>query len=291
MELEMPDRKYQVQELSDGFLIGAPERNQVRVKLRSTHFRVWCPYMPLSIGLIEYRRLVDFIAWELMRDWQPPRRDRKPWPGIKRWAVGNTRRAIAGLVYDQWRRLLERLDNNVVGVQKAVFAATMGTASITLNDQFYRDRFVASDVMRFRAAAVAARHIYVLAETKRRNQILLSPRVTQLREMVEELGGPPEINIETDDVDETSAIEFLGKWQELFSQSDAYTSLRRTLMNLPGGIPSTLLVNLPQIHLKRPVNRRLELMVILLAAPICPLREPIMSSRMRRTSFRLDHEK
>ena len=266
MELGVPNRKYHVQELSDGFLIGGPNRSQVHVKLCSTHFRLWCPHIPLRIGLIEYRRLVDCIAWELMRDWTPPRHDRRPFPGIKRWAVGKTRRAIAGLVYEQWRRQLNRLDKKVVGVQKTIFAATMGTASIALHDQFYRDRFLVADVMRFRAAAIAARHIYLLAESKRRNQILLSPRVLELREMVEQLGGRTEITIDSDEIDQTAALNFLNQWPDLFSEGDAYTSLRRTLMNLPGGIPCGLLLNLPQIHLKRPVFRRLELMVILLAA-------------------------
>lgn len=264
---ELQETTYRVQELSDGFLIGSPVRGMVHVGYQPTHFYIWCADgHPIRIGLIEYRRLIDSIAWELMRNWKPPRRDRKPWPGIKGWAVGKTKRAIASLVYHQWQSHLNRLDPQVIAIQKAVFAATLGTARITLSDDFYKDRYLVSDVLNYRAAAIAARHIYSLAETKRRYQILNSRSVFNLRKAVEDLGGLVEISADVLKIDENTALNFLSSWQGLFSQSYPYTSLTRTLTNLPGGIPSGLILQLPQSKLLRPVYRRLELMVILLAA-------------------------
>ncbi len=268
MRLQASDAsKYRILELSDGFVIDAPDRNKVHVEFCRTHFRLCCGdgLQKLS-GLIEYRRLLEHIAWGLMQDWEPPKKDRKPWPGIKEWAVSNTRRSLGGRVYQQWCRLLKQADTSIIAVQKSVFSVTLGAASITLNDHFYRDRFLVRDVIRFRAAAIAARHIQTLARIKKRNQILQSPQVSQLHQLVEGMGGSAHVSVDVDEIDETTAMDFLQRWLELFSAGKCYTSLRRTLMNLPGGIASGLLVNLPETQLPRPIHQRLELLVVLLAA-------------------------
>jgi hypothetical protein len=54
-------------------------------------------------------------------------------------------------------------------------------------------------------------------------------------------------------------------WRGLFSPTgEPYRSLNRTLMNLPGGVPSSLVAYLNLVHLKRPVLSRSELLVLTL---------------------------
>lgn len=65
--------------------------------------------------------------------------------------------------------------------------------------------------------------------------------------------------------DETVAA--LSNWQGLCSPTgNRYRSLSRTLMNLPGGIPCTLLFFFHTLRLNRPITHRLELLALLLTA-------------------------
>jgi hypothetical protein len=265
MLFDLPESpKYKVLEFSDGFRIDAPDRNSVQVDLRSTEFRIHCDGKWERNSLIEFHSMLDRIAWLVMRDWSPPLDAGKPWPGIKRWAVGNTRRAIAGHLHKQWLRLLQMADPNVVAVQRAVFAATFGSAEITLSDQFYKNRYLVDDVIHYRAAAIAARHIHILAREKQRSRILSSPLITQLKDFAAQQGGRATIGVDFPDMSEELQLQHLSNWLNLFSQGDAYTSLRKTLMNLPGGVSSGLLMNLADLRLMRPVYKRLELIVLLL---------------------------
>jgi hypothetical protein len=62
-------------------------------------------------------------------------------------------------------------------------------------------------------------------------------------------------------------LEALSNWRGLFSHDgEPYTSLDRTLMNLPGGIPSGLVCKLHQWRLERPHTERLPLLAMLLYA-------------------------
>ncbi len=277
------ESKYRILQRSDGFAIDAQDRNRVEVEIRSTHFHVSDgileqEYPQETVGLFEYRKLLDLIAWGLMRGWEPPIQDREPWPGIKSWAVGKTRRAISRLVYPQWRRLISQADERIVGVQKSIFAATFGCAEITLNPEFYRHRFLVRDVIKYRAAAAAVRHAESLTQLKQwhqnqpagqeiqnRSTVIKSIRHLRLIMNDEQDGGDGHDGRDGG-VSEATQITYLQRWLDLFSAGPAYKSLRRTLMNLPGGVASRLLVDLPGVHLERPVVRRLELMVLLLAS-------------------------
>jgi hypothetical protein len=59
-------------------------------------------------------------------------------------------------------------------------------------------------------------------------------------------------------------VRTLSGWQRWYSYSDqSYRTLRRTLMNLPGGIPPELLFQLSNVELERPITDRVELLGIL----------------------------
>jgi len=60
---------------------------------------------------------------------------------------------------------------------------------------------------------------------------------------------------------EARTLEYLRQWMSLFAKGDSYTSLRKTLMKLPGGVPSSMMLMLPEMHLMRAIYKRLELMV------------------------------
>ncbi len=246
--------KYNLRQHSHGLVIDAPDRQQVEVELRATHFRVWCgDDQPERIGLVEYQRMLTSVAWGLMRDWTPPRQDRKPWPGIKSWAVGNTRRSIAGPLHGHWCRLLEKIDPKIIRVQKAIFSATFGLPRIVFSEAFYREPYLVQDVINHRAAAIATRHAESLIRKKRQCQNLQLPAIAA------------SIGFDIGAIEDGTQIDHLRQWPQLFSKDDAYKSLRRTLIQLPGGIASHLLINLPDLRLIRPIRKRVELSTLLLA--------------------------
>ena len=105
-----------------------------------------------------------------------------------------------------------------------------------------------------------------IGRIKKRRRILQSPQALQLQQLAAEQGGTARVTVDIGEINAATQISYVRRWPELFASGTAYTSLRRTLMNLPGGIPSRLLVNLSGIHLQRPIFKRLELMGVLLAA-------------------------
>jgi len=254
---EFPTNKsrYHFVELQDGFLIDSSDRNQVFVEHCDTHFLVWSGVdQPDRVGLVQFQDLVKHIARGLMQGWAPPDNGSKPWPGIKSWAVAKTRRAIGRRVHQQWQRLLDSTDQTIVAVQKRIFAATFGAAPISFDKRFYQDQYLPRDVIRFRAAAIAAREVVSLRR--------------QVRMQHASGGGGSRLTEEVgfNGIDSRErSLELLKSWPDLFAPGKAYSSLRRTLTNLPGGVPSSLLINLPRIRLRRPFYKRLELILALLA--------------------------
>ena len=61
------------------------------------------------------------------------------------------------------------------------------------------------------------------------------------------------------------ALSMMDNWPGLFSPTgEPYRSLNRTLMNLPGGVPSGLVPYLRMVHLEKPVLSRSELVMLTL---------------------------
>src|SRR4051812_39701648 len=53
-------------------------------------------------GLVNFGRLLDFVAAGLLRHWQP----QEGWYGVRAWAQKQTARAIARRLREHWLRLL-----------------------------------------------------------------------------------------------------------------------------------------------------------------------------------------
>ena len=70
----------------------------------------------------------------------------------------------------------------------------------------------------------------------------------------------------------TTAIAAMAEWRSLFAPRGAgtYTSLDKTLMNLPGGVSPKVLCDLQKVVLPRPIYDRLELTTTILAGNRSP---------------------
>ena len=279
--------KYRFVTRRDGFRIEAPDRPTVSVDLCDTGFRVHGHEQrqlalfddiaedgsplheqrePPDTNLIQYQRLVDVVAQKVMSRWKPPEGRTAYW-GVQQWAIKKTRRALGGRIHEQWRRLLAKTDPVVLAVQKAVFAATFRESDLLHSPQLYEDRYLAQDIIRYRAAAA----LVPIAEDLYARQNRREARGHERTQRCDDERG--DRDDENDDLDDDEpiypiedVIDRFSDWQGICSPTGTrYRSLSRTLMQLPGGVPSRLLYHLPMILLARPVTDRLELATLLLS--------------------------
>jgi hypothetical protein len=222
--------RYRFTEAGDRFEVSAEARGPVRVVYAPYRFRVECRGRPAKdFGLFEYRRLVEEVANGLMNDWQG-RGEHTP-GRVRDWAVEQTRRAIGRRVLEQTRRLAALSPPEVLAVQRTVFATTLRCHECLACPEFYQDRWLVKDVLNYRAARAA---LFVLPDEGW--QQAMFPTV---------LGTSPD-------------------WKACYSDTgQPYTSLNRTLMNLPGGLPPPLLRAAALLHFDHPVTERLPLLAVL----------------------------
>ncbi len=273
--------KYQFLVRKNGFRVEGSNRVPVDVSLRETGFRVnvFGPRQltlfkdiaddgslilestrPPETNLVQYQRLVDLVARGLMSQWQPPP-SRKPNCRIRKWAIAQTRRALGGRIFEQWRRLVVQADRSVWHVQKAVFAAGRRTPSLLHEPLLYKDKYLARDIQQYRAAAALVPIAEDLCIC-----IKQSESTSNTDQRMDDLDQPDVQNDDEFSCQPTEVLECLSNWQDICSPTGKkYGSLSRTLMQLPGGIPSSLLLNLRSLFLERPMTDRLELMTLLLA--------------------------
>ena len=188
---------------------------------------------PQRTDFCDFRQVLTQIVDTLMSSWEPPERKVKhPWRGAKHWVYRRTRWALCARVHAQWQRLLARVDPTVLDVHKKVFAAGFGydRGELHMSPELYRNKYLVKDILNFRAAAMA---------------VTICGR--------EEL---PE------------ALEEARNWPNLFVPDGypVYTSLRKTLTRLPGGLGPQLVYGLRRVVLPRPYCNRLELLSVLSTA-------------------------
>jgi hypothetical protein len=152
-------------------------------------------------------------------------------------------------------------------VQRAVFAATSDVSCIIHAPALYRDPWVVHDIITYPAAAIATAYLAPYKwddnDTERFNalRIMDRDRFTSLLtfpwdEYAWDTTHPADVN-------ENDLIAYLRNWRGLFSLTGhPYTSLNRTLMNLPR-VPAGLLPYLARVHLERPMTQQLELLLLL----------------------------
>jgi hypothetical protein len=215
-------------------------REPVEVRLRHYGLEAVSSNETVRFGLFDYYPLVDHLAKTLMQWWTPPVTGKRPgsqdfcvsaW--LPRWALRQCARSINPRIHAQWQRLLSQVDPVVLAVHKKVYSACWGCRqpAVICDEAIYKEPYIVQDVLAFRAAAAAT--------------------------LVCEIQGP---------VNET-AIEKLRHWRDLYAPAGtkSYRALNVTLMNLPGGIPTSLLADLQLVALPRPIVNRLELITTILA--------------------------
>lgn len=288
--------RYTVLEQPHGFRIeGGEGRCPVEIHLHPTYWSVRGlpegdshPYT-YTYGLVAFRSLLHGIAARLMESWNPPQGRSSYWGGIYAWAIGQTSAAIGSRVHAEWQRLLATVPEDVRQVSRAVFAATFDGASGSLGCESWEELYSAKyaqlvqDIQKYRAAALACHNagslIGHVAESLKLRRETIHPtppfpgpaelRFGAVRDPQGWYGmfGEGGCNTERKQARARQLIlDLLAEdWKALFSPvAAANRSLNRTLMRLPGGLPSHLCNSFPFADLARPMTDRVELLVLLL---------------------------
>jgi hypothetical protein len=283
------ESKYTVTELQDGFVVSGKERKATTVKLDGATFIIKSGGLVRArVGLFDYYTLSRYVAAHLMEDWKAPedkqkthtfddgREEKYTQSWVFPWVVTQCAKAIGKRVHEQWKRLLNKLDPQVIGVQKAIYAATFGDIyhdPSKFDEAIYTDPWLVNDIIKYRAAAIAAANINNLKVTWAVKRILSNPTFKSIEadlKMVEEEGKALGVELTysfkpTKQAEQVNTLEALANWRGLFSYNgEPYPSLNKTLMNLPGGIPSSLFCTLPGWQLEKPYTERLPLLALLL---------------------------
>lgn len=247
---------------SDRIVVERADRCPVTIRLEPTKFVIVDGDQESAVGLYDYKRLTEKVAVAQLRDWQPRGRG---WPGIKTWVIRQTLRGLAPRLSPFWRQLVARANPQVAGVQRKVFAATFGSPPLLLEESLYRREFLVRDLLRYRAAAIALQEIHTLGGRAIEHRLHTSAQVGQLHSLAHQLGARCEVRFQPPEQLSThAALALLEDWLGLFApDARSYTSLNRTLMNLPGALPSSLVAKLPCLRLPRPITDRAELALVL----------------------------
>ncbi len=168
---------------------------------------------------------------------------------------------LAPRIFEQRNRLLAKVDPAVLAVQELMATVGGSVVSAAQTEALYRDPYIARDILNYRAAAIALAYL----ESEFWEHFCAQQLGT---------GADPSPEL---------FVQAMRNWRGLYSPTGVpYRSLNRTLMNLPKGIPPTLLCRLNRIRLERPILDRLELTALLAhAAHERPERDPEVVASQR----------
>ncbi|MDD3472902.1 MAG: PcfJ domain-containing protein [Syntrophaceae bacterium] len=169
---------------------------------------------------------------------------RMPWGGMRKWVYNQTGKCIGARLHEKWLELLDTVDPTIREIDKKLFAATFKPYMPDVSAyKIANNVYLLADVLKYPAAAIAADCAFKLS------------------------AGLPEKHLAKSLETNRSgclAAYMAEDWKRLFStDGETYTSLNRTLMNLPRQVPPGLLRSLQKIKLSRPVTNRTQLIALL----------------------------
>ncbi len=228
-------------------------------------------------GFFDYVPFAGDVASGQLLGWEPPE-GRRGWPGVRAWVWRQTGRAIGKRLHAFYKRCLAAADPTVLALQRTVFAATFSAPDLVFREELYEERYLVKDITQYRAAAVALANLDTFryfeggrAHAEAKAEILNSAESAALRVLAEKAGVELSLHVYpkrgqfTGPLGLDKALGMMENWRGLFSPTgEPYRSLNRTLMNLPGGVPFSLVAYLNVVRLERPVLSRAELVVLTL---------------------------
>jgi len=222
--------KYRFTMMPYAFRVDAPghDRRPVMVKLGPERLSIMVNDIRMS--LTDWYRMANEVTRTLMDRWEPDPNGQVPTFHMKKWAEDQCGRAIGKRLRKHWERLRQLARPQALAVHKAMTSANWPA---------------------FHSQAAYSPRLYNEYPYVVKDVINYRAAAVAMNWMY------------------TDNIERMQNWMAMYSCCDQPNgSLRRTLMNLPGGLPASLYRCMRLVELERPIFDRLELATLLLYAEI-----------------------
>jgi hypothetical protein len=232
------ESKYTITNLPDGFRVEGTDRVSVTVRAEDTRYRIThvSPYNNTVethdfVSPIAEHLVVTRIADGLLSAWSKGViADNKTF--LLKWGKDNCARSIHKRVRAALDECSHLVTPHVREVHKAFWAVGAKLPDVAWNGRIYEDPYIVSDIVNYRSAACMGFCV---------DGVMIAKGVY--------------------DTDEVAAS--MRHWKELYSDTGTpYTSLNKTLMNFPGGVPPRLAQNLRYHHLSSPITDRVKLIAL-----------------------------
>ena len=245
-----PKLSYAVSRSPAGFTVDHPLRGLVTVCRSDLGFIVERrdDPQPRRVAPIDYSGLVEAVAGAALTDWRPPRHpmldgvrgdllapllsefEPEVQANIRQRTIVRVRRSLGRRVHAAWQDLLGGFPTPIMALHRRMWGIGQLTCRVALEPAFWARPLLVRDVMTHRAAAIAA---------------ACPERLL--------LGKPRPLD---------RLLDTLASWPGLFSVSGhASRALRRTLAQLPGGVPPSAVLSLARLELDRALTTRLGFLV------------------------------
>jgi hypothetical protein len=224
------ESRYTFTDHSHGFTITGKDRVTTTVLCKNNKFIVhkgeynkdYFDSLYEHKGLFEVRNIISRCVSKLLSDVESKGKKLHHMP---MWAMRVSQKALAKRISSRLNVLRQNCcDPLRVNIQRAYFAATAKYHDYCNHIELTRNEFLLKDILNYRAAAI----------------------------LIPAMIGP---------VYNGFSISHSCKWMNFYScleSQELYTSLTKTLMNLPGGLPAGLVQKLRYYKLERPITDRLE---------------------------------
>lgn len=246
------ESRYAIERTQNGFYVRGRDRNPAHVFISDDGISItvkndaekWLS--TYRYGLYSFYDIHKTVCSTLMYDWKGDeekyggKRDKRFY-NIRDWAKKRTQISLGRRVHKEWGRLLGMIDQRVLAFQRKIWSVDRG---------------------RGYASAPLDKRTY--ADDHLVNDVI-AYRAAAIAVALSDMYH----------------YDLSSDWMLFYSDEEtAYRSLRRTLMNIPGGLPYEVYGSMRLVHLERPITKRLELGLLLIYASAHYNRDHVNNHRL-----------
>ena len=229
------EHPYEIYELKDGFDVTPRAENRPILKVRVDKNGFWYIVGQENydgLPLYNFYVLLERIIRTLYETWKPGKTSTNDVLNVKIrfWAQLQTKKTLAKKINKAWKNCCNNLDPEVNQLHKKLHSVSNGSGSWNCIKAILNNRekfkYLIDDMIKYPAARIAVLH------------------ADELRQW----GYNPDF------------AEWDGDWMKAYAcNNEMYTSLNKTLMNLPYGVTYYFILNLKYFKLPEPATTRIRL--------------------------------
>jgi len=214
--------------------------------------------IPYSIGFMQYHRMVEILADEMMRVWEAAAIEKRRFTltserfrnhnkgfvpkKVKLWTKSKFQQGLGKSLHTEWKMLIATVDPKILAIQKKYLVVRGPSArfpEIFKDEQLYKDNSILSDLATYVPVHYAIDNAeYVDGKIRFRSK-------------------------EDHWYDRRNRVGVVENWRLLFCDTPhTYKAMNKTLDLCPRGVGGGFLFNLKKVHLKEPITDRVKISAV-----------------------------